>query len=203
MERPRKPADLPLSGDASISYPFVVPTDPLKRCMRNGMGRLVRLFRPGLEHEFLEGRQPGGRLERWALQALLQQLERNGDKAAICRIQEHYWASDDVVEYHMYMETGRDRMFAQARQPFMDGIQALARSVSAETVCEIGCGSGHLLREMASALDGIRQFVGLDLSAAQTAANQANNTEPNMYFVAGDALEWIRLSGVHKCCYLD
>ena len=59
-------------------------------------------------------------------------------------------------------------------------------------LCEIGCGSGLVLRHLSTVLGELREFVGIDLSEAQCRLNRVRFAATRLRFESADAIEWIR-----------
>lgn len=53
------------------------------------------------------------------------------------------------------------------------------------TVCEVGCGTGEVIRELADALGHDRSYVGLDISA-RAIARASEKSAPHLRFARGD-----------------
>jgi SAM-dependent methyltransferase len=71
-------------------------------------------------------------------------------------------------------------------QKLIDTPQSLYR-----TLCEIGCGSGLVLEDLAKRLTQLDAFIGLDLSPDQTQRNRERAVDHRIRFEAGDATVWI------------
>ncbi len=61
----------------------------------------------------------------------------------------------------------------------------------ADTVIDIGCGPGHILRRLAARFPKIR-FIGVDFSAEMIRIAEASAPPPNVRFEQSDAVSWIR-----------
>jgi|GEM_PF-6988978 len=70
------------------------------------------------------------------------------------------------------------------------------------TLCEIGCGSGRLLRECTERLPQIVRYVGLHGSRAQTQLNRALYREFPIRFECMGLLDWLATGAVRGSIFL-
>lgn len=78
----------------------------------------------------------------------------------------------------------------------------LKRHLEFSTVCEIGCGSGRLLRECTERLPQITRYVGLHASPVQTLINRTLYRELPMRFESVSLLDWLATQAGPGTIYL-
>lgn len=70
------------------------------------------------------------------------------------------------------------------------------------TLCEVGCGSGRLLRECAERMPMLSRYVGLHASPVQTLINRTLYRELPLRFESIDVLDWLATHAVPGSIYL-
>lgn len=174
------------------AFPLVLPSDPIKRWTGCTIGRFVLTLRPALERSFLDGHQPEGRWERFALQAVVDRYERQGNTSGISTLQQHYWTTGNIVAYHEQVEQRFETVFKGAHYGIVDHLLDAAHGIQSTTFCEIGCGSGLVIAHFAERTQQIPRFIGVDLSPEQVAVNEQRYRDPRISFVGADAIAWIQ-----------
>nr|ART35504.1 A388 [uncultured bacterium] len=76
------------------------------------------------------------------------------------------------------------------------------RTSEFSTLCEIGCGSGRLLRECTERLPQFTGYVGLNGDRAQTYRNRALSCELPIRFESMSLHDWVRLHAQPGTAYL-
>lgn len=163
--------------------------------MKSTLGSVALVLRPGRARQLVKGENAVAPtlVDRMMIAALVSRHERAGTLGELNALHRAYWSDDGAVEYHAWAEKffekwWLDRADAVIR-PLKDAIAA--SGVNVTTLCEIGCGSGLVLDDLARRFPEIPKLIGLDLSAAQMQRNRDRFTDRRLSFVAGDATAWV------------
>lgn len=168
-----------------------------KTCLKTALGRALLPLLPARSAQ-LERGEVGKQLDlrdRLLIAALIERHERAGTLEKLNGLHDWLWASEQAVHFHDQAQARFDSWWREQHSAIVQPLlQELGdRAGSYTTLCEIGCGSGLILEDMASRLPQLRRFVGLDLSAAQTERNRKRYADqPRLSFETGDAASWVR-----------
>lgn len=179
----------------NIQFPLLMPQHPLRRAVKVLGGRLLGILRAGRRAQLLRG-EVGARLsagDRILIAALVDAHERAGNLSALMPLQKWLWSGTQAVSFHQQAEARFSQWWLQRDCQILQPLQTLLRERPGRyhTLCEIGCGSGLVLADIAGKLGELQNFIGLDLSTEQTALNRKRFRDSKLRFESGDASVWI------------
>lgn len=172
----------------------------LKKIAKEVAGRFLLPFRRELRrkieahglHRYREHFREVPLSERLVLAALLARHNASATQGTIVESHRRYWASPDAVEHHTSLESRISHASPGGKHyPLLEALDRLVAAGSYHTLCEVGCGSGLLLDQLARRWSNLRELIGLDLSVEQVARNRKRYSDPRLRFDAADASAWI------------
>ncbi len=185
------------AGIASRYNPMVQPSGRLRRPLLLGLGTVLINMLPGWSEQLRRGelgKGMPGLLKRAAVAAIVSRELRAGRARQLTGLHDWLWRSDSQsLAYHQRTLGRFQSHFLQHHSELVPELQRMmaARPADFHTLCELGCGTGLLLEHLHGKLPKVRRWVGLDRSAAQTAANGAHFEGSELQFSAGDLRTWI------------
>lgn len=172
-------------------YPLYIPEKGPKGIIKLQIGKVyLALF--GRE-KWLQGKFPHSSPQRWALSALVTELQESNRLEELAEVHRGLWASNEMAEFYQDTDTRLINMIERYRADLLQLVEAVLEKTQAHTLLEIGCGNGKLLVTLADSFPQIKNFIGIDLNQAQVEENRrvyANRS--NMDFKAGDATELVQ-----------
>lgn len=180
-----------------VQFPLARARPGLRQSLKCLLGRALMPLFP-LRLQQLQRGDVGerlGRVDRLLLAALVARHEKAGSLDQLGALHDWLWASEQATRFHDQAQARFDDWWLQHHSAILE---PLTREISDHpgtwtTLCEIGCGSGLVLADLARRLPTLQQFVGLDLSAAQISrSRQAHAANPRLRFEAGDGAAWLR-----------
>ena len=102
----------------------------------------------------------------------------------------HYWEQEADEDAHVW----QDRFEKEFLGHNVAIIDALVKAINLNDygrLYEIGCGHGQVLQYLVNRLNGIDEFIGIDISEEQIKKNKEDFDHPKVEFHAGDAVAWI------------
>lgn len=199
---------IPMQG---IQFPLVQPASRLSRAIKIALGGLLGLLRPAQRAALIRG-EPGRdhlRLDdRLIIAALVWQHRRRGTLGALHGLHRWLWRGEQAARVHTQAEP-RFRAWWQEHNsaviaPLAQAMQELAAAgTPIKTLCEIGCGTGSVLADVARRLPDLDHLIGLDLSPGQIAATRARHADqPRLRFEVADANTWLIDHAAPRWAYL-
>jgi SAM-dependent methyltransferase len=190
-------ASLHLFLDSEAPRPIEPMSSPSQlrwRPISSPLGRaLVRLL-PERASRLADGELPPqmSTLDRMLLAGLVETHKQRGSLDELHRLHTTFWASDEAARMHRQFEP-RLVELRESQAEFFDTLACIVdlREPRIATACEIGCGAGLVIRELADRLADVPQFIGLDLSATQTQLNQERFGSSRLRFATGDVTTWL------------
>lgn len=179
---------------AEIHFPTMLPSDPLRRRLLVGAGRLARRVFPEQAERAARGELPGelGLWQRVLLAPTVDDAERSGDLAALAPLHRWLWSSGQAHAFHEEARERFSRWWRADRHAAIVGpLREALEAGRFSTLCEVGTGNGLVLTALAAQLPFLRRLVGLDLSEAQMARNRAEAKDPRLSFEVADAAVWL------------
>ena len=180
---------------SDVQFPLTLPRSPVRRWLKTCIGAVLCQLMPSRVRDLYAGKV-GTRLntiDRVLIAALVSRHEREGTLDKLAGLQRWLWEGQQAVDFHAQAESRFQSWWLDGAsrivQPIQMQLQIQAGRI--HTLCEIGCGSGLVLDDLRQKLPEISNFVGLDLSAAQTERNRVRFSAPSIRFEAGDASAWI------------
>lgn len=172
-------------------YPLYIPEKGLKGIVKLQIGKVyLALF--GRE-KWLKGEFPHSFLQRWALSALVTELQETNSLDELAKVHRGLWASKEMAEFYQNTDTRLINMIERFRTDLLQLVATVLEKTQAHTLLEIGCGNGKLLAMLADSFPQFKSFTGIDLNQAQVEENRrVFATRSNMDFKAGDATELLQ-----------
>ena len=135
--------------------------------------------------------------ERLMRGAILAKAELAEDDQALAQYHHDYWKNRGT-EYFELTDDNFESVFMPDCSFVFDILEEKLQETEHEftTLVEIGAGNGDITNYLSEKFPQIKQFIGIDLSEAQTEKNREKYKDhPKLNFVAGDAFEWIENNG--------
>lgn len=189
-----------------LEWPLALPKGRLRRWVESSVGRLLVQLCPAQAQSVSRGSLPPrlGRWERLLIAGLVEKHRRTGTLDQLAPLHAWMWRSESARSFHKLAAEEFEVTWASRERRILDPIAELTGSTDSRfrTLCEIGCGSGKVLEDVAARLPGVERLVGLDLSEAQIELNRTRTVDSRISFFAADANEWIARHGVPGTVYL-
>ena len=194
-----------------VHFPLEQPESRLRRLLKIVLGGLLCLLRPAQRERLIRGEPEREQLrltDRLIVAALVWHHRRRGTLGALSGLHRWLWRGQQAVSLHAQTEARFRSWWLDHHSAVIAPLQEAMARLAAEgqpvrTLCEIGCGSGAVLADIASRLPALDRLVGLDLSAAQVAANRARGgQDPRLQFEVADALSWLPANAAPGWAYL-
>ena len=119
---------------------------------------------------------------------------RDGDHDELARYLASFWRGPAGKAFHADFRLRFEDVFLKHHVRAVEAFERIAstRGGNITRLYEIGCGSGQVLDHLRRRLVGFENFVGIDLSEDQVAANRETfKGDPGIEFVAANASSWI------------
>jgi len=180
-----------------VQFPLARMPPGLRLTAQRLLGRGLGLLRPRRLGQ-LERGEVGAALsrgDRWLLAALVARHERAGTLGQLGALHDWLWSSTQALRFHEQAQARFDSWWRARHSAILEPLQQALQAQPGryDTLCEIGCGSGLVLQDLADRLPQLRQLIGLDLNATQIARNRVHYAgEPRLRFDSGDAAAWLR-----------
>lgn len=101
--------------------------------------------------------------------------------------------------------SGAEAWWLACRDPMVAVLQELlAEPLSPYVrICQIGCGSGHVMEDLARELPVVDSLVGFDCRAERIARNRGRMVDTRIRFETGNINDWVALHGRPGTIYLS
>lgn len=170
--------------------------NPARMARMARLGRWALRFFPAKVESYLRGDLPDvlTRLDKLLLAGLISKYRDAGTIEELAILFDAFWQADSATDYHHRVENRFKSIFLPHHASRLTAGITDATGAAGHrylTLCEIGCGSGQVLDWLQRELPGLQRAIGLDFSAAQTAANRQRWSGGEVRFESGDAAEWI------------
>lgn len=195
-----------------IQFPLAQSGSRPKQMLRIVAGLAFGLLMPGRRRALLEGRPGRKRLalvDRLLIAALVWQHRRRGDLGALSGLHRWLWQGEQAERVHAQAEARFHDWWLPRHSAIVAPLQAALADAAADgrpitTLCEIGCGTGRVLADLAEHLPTSVQLLGLDLSPGQIAANRARHAAmaDRLRFETADATTWLATHAAPCWAYL-
>lgn len=194
-----------------VQYPLTQSPSRVRQGMRVLAGWLLGVAMPARRQRLLRG-EPGrdrlGIADRLIIAALVWQHRRSGTLGALSGLHRWLWQSEQAERVHAQADArfrawwlGRHSAIVEPLQAALDDFAVAGLSVT--TLCEIGCGTGRVLADLAMRLPGPPRLLGLDLSPGQVEVNrQTYANQPRLQFEVADATVWLPAHAGPRWVYL-
>lgn len=182
-------------------FPLVLPQQPMKRLVKQALGEALIRLMPAVTNRVERSGIAHTLVERLIVAALIARHRRAGTLEALAHFHHKFWAGTDAVAVHAENEARFDATVNE----HSDFIAAVAEKIERgafDRVCEFGCGTGKLLAIVSARISKPTVFIGVDLSAEQTARNADRHANERIEFVTADALAWAREHARPNALYL-
>ena len=184
-------------------FPLASQGSRARAFARAAAGRLLATLQPAVVRRLEAGEAPRDRNERLLLAGLVARHRARGSLERLAAQHTRFWESPSAVDFHAATAARCEEDLRGAQSLVFDLLGEAFADNRLHSLCEIGCGSGRVLAEAAARLPALTSLVGLDLSAAQSAANRSRHSDPRLAFVAADAQEWIPANAAPGWCFLS
>lgn len=194
-----------------VQYPLEQPGSPLRRGLKVCVGIVLGMMRPDQCARLARGEPGRDHLtlsDRLIVAALVWQHRRRGTLGELSGLHQWLWRSNQAVSVHAQAEARFRTWWLGHHSAIVTPLrEAIAEFASAglpvDTLCEIGCGSGTVLTDIATRMPELSHLLGLDLSPGQIATNRARpNPDARLRFEVADATTWIAANAAPRWAYL-
>lgn len=133
---------------------------------------------------------PPDAVDRLIRAGLFWRGKRDASGGTLARMHQDFWTHQAANEYYTGTQSRFEKVFLPHFDHYLDALAEPLREAGIETLVEIGCGDGQLLRHTRERLP-LERAVGLDLSHDQIRLNLADNRDAGVDYHSGDAAAWI------------
>ena len=182
------------SNNSNWEFPVLIPKSPVKKALKNLVGKIAQLIKPEIRNELLNGKIPSNKIERAILCSIFIELKADNKYEKLAELHRQIWSSNHTQGYFDLTSGRMQGMFNLLKEPLYETITNLLSETDYQELIEIGCGEGIVVKNLLEKFNGIPNFVGIDINQAQIEIN--NNTSDaieNLSFVAGDITSNINL----------
>ncbi|MDR7128193.1 ubiquinone/menaquinone biosynthesis C-methylase UbiE [Algoriphagus sp. 4150] len=168
-------------------FPFYIPTNPVKKFLKNSIGKAAILISPKIKNELLGGKMPKNKFERAALTSIFIELNDKKLLDELAELHKKIWTSNDNQGYYDFTSNRLRGMFEQLKEPLYTTISNQTKENAYDEFIELGCGEGIIVNRMSEKYPEINSFLGVDINKAQIEINKttyAGNTK--LRFQSGD-----------------
>lgn len=173
-------------------FPLVLPRQRMKRLIKQAVGETLIALMPAAAKRVERTGVARTSVDRLFIAGLIARHRRAGTLEALAHFHHEFWAGADAVAVHAEKEARFDAT-VKVHEDFIAAVAEKIEHGAVDRVCEFGCGTGKLLAIVAARVGKPAAFIGIDLSAEQTARNAERYAkDARLDFVAADALAWAR-----------
>ncbi len=148
--------------------------------------------------------QSRSKLDHFLRYGLIRQAIQTGDLDQLAQYHENYWKGEAGAQYHEDYAFAFEESFVANFAYIIDHINQVAETANGfDSLFEIGCGSGQLLDYLATHVNGVEQFIGIDLSPTTVERCNDRYGRSNVQFVAADGDKWIRENGKSNSIFMS
>ncbi|MDN5870699.1 MAG: amino acid adenylation domain-containing protein [Nitrococcus sp.] len=185
----------------AVQFPLYASTGTVRRQLGVVIGLVLGFLMPRRRARLERGEHAGDRLgrpDRLIIAGLAWRHQRSGTLGELTGLHNWLWRSDQAMIVHAYSNSVRYQAeWTEKRSaivaPLGEAIEEFAqRDEPIETLCEIGCGTGRVLADVAVRLPMLRTLIGLDLSPGQVEINRRQHGyNARLRFECADAMQWL------------
>lgn len=185
------------SSLGDIQFPaYQLPSNPLKRLVKLTAATVLALVLPTRMNKVRAGDLPDilGRVDRLLVARWVAKCEAQDRIEDLTPLHRWLWRSEQALDIHALCEERFENLWTPHLSEICTPIAEIVGQQPEHftTLCEIGCGTGTVLKDIARRLSPNElQYIGLDLCEPQIAQNEANNRAENFKYVAADAQQWL------------
>lgn len=175
------------------NFQINLPSDPIKRRVKVALGQALNVVFPHRHQQLQQGQRPlpYALIDRLIATALMDRLLREGRTDAITEMHKRIWRRPDALAYYTTTEKWFTNRFLSEHIHFIKQLKEVVDGGHYHSLYEFGCGRGLVTNYLAEHLEGIQQFIGLDLNEHQIEMNRVRFSNPKLSFVATDAVAWL------------
>lgn len=192
-----------------LQFPLAQSGNRVFMTFKIGVGRFISWIAPGRTARIAAGDVPPriGFVDRAVLAYLVNNHQRAGTLDQLAPLHAWLWKGEQAVSFHAQAQARFDSFWLASHVAIVEPLRQLFErpangEVSYRSLCEVGCGSGLVLEDLARRLPSVETFMGLDLSERQTQINNSRRLDPRIRFASGDATAWIPSHGGVGTVYL-
>ncbi|MGY6520981.1 MAG: class I SAM-dependent methyltransferase [Mongoliitalea sp.] len=179
----------------NLQFPVYIPEKTFKGKLRLFIGSIFLNFNQKLKSKLEGGAHPDGKFERWALSALITDLEKKQNLDGLSSLHAKLWANPQYSNYYDQIVDRNKRGYDLLKEELNSALETLASEPNTiHRLVEFGCGNGWMLNELSKSerLGLIQKFVGLDINSSQIAKNKdLHKNNAKLQFIEGDILNWL------------
>lgn len=168
----------------------------MKQFIKRALGSLVAAMLAQKRDSLISGAAPSGLLEKLINFSLIKKASSKGDHQALRDQLASFWQGDSAAKF---FDTYKSRSTERFFNDHYIVIEELSRILGqpqneCSRLIEIGCGDGAVLGHLATNLDTIDSFIGIDINEEIIARNRRACKRCNTFFMAGDANEQLAIN---------
>lgn len=192
-----------------LQFPTAQTGNRFIQVVKIAIGRFISWVASDFTSRVAAGQMPPriGFLERSVIAYQVHRHVEAGTLDQLAPLHAWLWRGEQAVSFHEQAKARFDSFWLAHHSAIVEPIRQLfetcaSQGVSYRRLCEVGCGSGLVLEDIAKRLPSVELLVGLDLSERQTQINRSRCADPRIQFEAGDATVWIPAHGQAGTVYL-
>ena len=176
----------------------------LRAIVKSGLGRLAVLAFPGRARVVEQNIAA-------ADSTLLDRIIRLGlicrvdDPERISQLHHRTWAGEQGLNFAAKFGGRFEAWFKSSHVSIVDELEKVLaeRAGTYRHFYEIGCGDGQVANYLSTRLQGIDDFVGIDINEQVASCNNQVYQRTNLRFVSGNAADWIGVNGRPRSVFLS
>lgn len=185
----------------SWDYPLALPRKWVKRFAKQGLGEALALLLPAATRRIEKSGAAHTLIERVIVAGLISRHRRAGTLESLAHFHGKFWADKYAVDVHGENAARFDATVG-LNEDLIAAVVGKIEQDRFDRLCEFGCGPGKLLSIIAARVTKPATFIGIDLSAEQTARNVSRSGDERVAFVTSDALAWAREHASERTLYV-
>lgn len=180
--------------DRNLQFPLMLPNGRIERRVKILLGYILGALMPGRVQQLEAGNLPE-EPSRWdwlLMAGIIHRRSRNGTLSVLAPLHDWLWSGRCALVFHELAEARFETWWLKHHCEIVPPVQKIRTQLGLRRFYEIGCGSGIVLTALSKSLPEVEEFIGLDLSTAQTERNRRRFADTvRLRFETGDATEWI------------
>lgn len=171
-------------------FPLSIPKNPVKKFLKNSIGKLALALNPRIKEELIKGTTPKNKLERAALTSIFIEYSDKKRLSELADLHRKIWISGETQGYYNITSDRMQKMFEELSDSIFTSISTQTKQANYQELVELGCGDGMVVHTLSEKFKEIPRFVGVDINKAQIDINKSTySSNERLAFEAGDMVK--------------
>ena len=157
---------------------------------------IPKTYRMNMEVDFFSGNAPKGMISHLVRSGINAKYYSSSDEQKRKMNREYFWGAESGRKWHdfkkkIYSDKNKKEEYIRHRKPLLSQILELCSNNSEfNTVCEVGTGNGMFLDYLSKNVQGVDNFIGVDLNKEQISENQRTYNN-KLQFVHSEIMDYL------------